>query len=437
MLQSYLGWTLLAFIYTGGLLAYMFMRAPFRPSQFILAVMTYSFCVRPIASGLCENFYPFYLYTEKLYIQGVLISSVCIAVFATGLAVSLRHREMRRKVDFPRLKKLANWMLVGCIVTDALALIIYGLAFLPGERETGLSLAAPGSQVFFALVTIMTIIGVAVTIFGALVGRQHFSIGESLLKLAGFFLLSMIFFQRGALLNGIVLGLFLASLYSRTFYLSNIGRSLAAVSAVFLVAFQGRSIITAVVNWASGDTTSEAVRPLTYNESFACGISNHGSQEHDQVWPTVLQYVTTFGPDGYRNLLAAVTRPFLTSDQRDQMGALTSVDNLNIYNNAHNYLTFNFGFSISAFQYHFYSAGYLTLMIAFILGVVASMVENRMSRQNLTLMGFLITFLLFQLLLLITGAIDEQLRWSILSAVLAVVFVYITRIRFRPRGPRG
>lgn len=437
MLQSYLGWTILSLTYTGALLVYMFMRAPFRPSQFMLAVMIYSFCVRPIASGLCENFSPFYLYTESLYIQGVLLSNACLAIFATGLAISLRNRETQREVDFPRLKTFANWMLIGCVVVDVAAIAIYGLAFLPGQRQTGLSLAAPGSQVFFALVTIMTVIGVAVTIFGALVGRQHVSVQGSLLKLGAFFLLSMIFFQRGALLNGIVLGLFLASLYSRTFYLNNIGRSLAAVAAVFVVAFQGRNIITGVVNWASGNNASPAVLSLTYKQSFACSISNRGSQEHDQAWPAVLQYGSHFGPDGYRNLLAAITRPFMTSSQRDQSGALTSVDNLNIYNDAHNYLTYNFGFSISPFQYHFYSAGYAVLLIAFGLGVAASLVENSMSRQNLTLMGFLLIFLLFQLLLLITGAIDEQLRWSILSAVLAIFFVFVTRVRFLPMRARS
>ena len=437
MLQSYLGWTLLTLIYTGGLLAYMFTRTPFRPSQFMLAVMIYSFCVRPIASGLCGNFSPFYLYTEQLYIQGVLIACVCLAVFATGLAVSLRRQEKERKVDFFQLKIFANWMLIGCIVVDVAAIAIYGLAFLPGQRQTGLSLAAPGSQVFFALVTIMTIIGVAVTIFGALVGRQQVSIQGSLLKLAGFFLLSMIFFQRGALLHGIVLGLFMASLYSRTFYLSNIWRSVAAVAAVFVVALQGRNIITAAVNWVSGNTTSHTVQYLTYKESFACSISNRGSQEHDQAWPTVLQYVGNFGPDGYHNLFAAISRPFLTSDQRDRMGVLTSVDNLNIYNDAQNYLTLNFGFSISPFQYHFYSAGYLALIIAFGLGVAASLIENSMSRQNLTLTGFLIIFLLFQVLLLITGAIDEQLRWSILSAVLAIFFVFVARIRLLPLSVRS
>ena len=68
--------------------------------------------------------------------------------------------------------------------------------------------------------------------------------------------------------------------------------------------------------------------------------------------------------------------------------------------------------------------------MAFVLGVGSSLLENRMSRQNLTLSGFLAIFLLYQAVLLLNGAWDEQLRWSILSGLVAIAVVFLSRMRF-------
>lgn len=394
----------------------------------------YSFCVRPIASELCDTFRPFYLYTDDLYAQGAVVGIVCLCLYTTGLMLGLRAVARPRTIDFPWLRDVATLALVSCILLDAAALAIYGAIFLPGEREAGLSITAPGSQIFFALVSVMTLIGTAITVFGATSDRVQVSTVSTGIRFFLFFLLSMIFIQRGALLSGIVLGLFMSSIYSKTFYLKNIWRSLTALGGVLFIAFQGRVFISHVIALMTGKPVVEDVG--VWRDTLACRIANQGSQEHDQVWPTVFQYLSIHGPDYYFNLVASLARPFLSSAQRAGLGFLTSVDNLNIYNNASVYLTSNFGFSISPFQYHYYSAGIFALPIALALGFFSSQTENAMARYPMTAHGFVFFVFLYQLLLLLNGAFDEQLRWSVLSCVLVFMLARVMRLIRRGRGLR-
>jgi hypothetical protein len=386
----------------------------------------YSFCARPIASGMCDAFLPFYFYTDDLYAQGTVIGIVCLCLYTTGLMLGLRAVSRQRVVDFSWLHRVATLALVSCILLDVTALAIYGAIFLPGEREAGLGITAPGSQVYFALVSVMTLIGTAITAFGATSGRVQVSIVSAGVRFFLFFLLSMIFFQRGALLSGIVLGLFMSSIYSKTFFLKNVWRSLAALAGVIFIAFQGRAFISRVIALVSGKPMVEEVG--VWRDTLVCRIANQGSQEHDQVWPTVIHYQSIYGPDYYFNLIASLLRSFLSSAQRAELGFLTSVDSLNIYNNASTYLTLNFGFSISPFQYHYYSAGIFALPISLALGFFSSRTENAMASHPMTARGFVLFVFLYQLLLLLNGAFDEQLRWSVLSCLLVLMLAGSIRV---------
>ena len=383
MFQLHVGLIIIGTAYCLLILGHSFLRSPFRPSQYISLIMLYSFSVRPIATSYCATFLPFYLYDDYSYAIGSIIGISCLCLYTTGLMLARRSVIKPTAIDFVWLQRLSNLALIGCLVLDIAALGIYGSVFLPGQRQAGLSITAPGSQIFFALVSILTLIGTAIVVFGVTSDRVKVSLSNSAIRFLMFFSLSMIFIQRGALLSGIVLGLFMSSIYSSTFFIKNIWRSLGALVGIFVVASQGRWLISALVGHFTGTGTPDAM-PAERGVGFACGIANVSSQEHDQVWPTLLHYTQLFGYDYYYNLVSSIVRPFLTSDQRSGLGYLTSVDTLNIYNNASVYLTSNFGFSISPFQYHFYSVGFLVFPIALALGLASSAVENTMARQALT-----------------------------------------------------
>lgn len=444
-MASHLPWVILGGVYCSFALAYLFVKYPFRPTQYIVLIAMYSFTVRPIATSLCDTFSPFYMYTAELYSEGALLGIGLLSLYVTGLVFGARRQPQQAEVDFAWLRSLATWSLMGCIFLDLGALALYGTVFLPGERQAGLQMTAPGIQIFFAFVSIFTVIGVSVTTFGATSSQSRFSLARIAVYLVLFFVLSMAFSQRGALLSGIVLGLFMSGLRSRTFYKENIRRTLAALVGITFIAFQGRSIIANVVGFFTGSSAGQGwVDLVGYSgETLPCRIANQSAQEHDQAWPTLLQYVDTFGPDYYVNLVAALARSFLGSGQRDALNLLTSVDQLNIYNNAGVYLSSNFGFSISPFQYHYFSAGLIAVPIALLLGIGSSWTENTMSRCRLDALGFVKFFILYQVLMLLNSAVDEQLRWSILSSLVIVIVAQVVSISRRfnssaneQKGPR-
>lgn len=413
----------LSLVVNGSLLGWIFLRNSFRPSQFFAATALFSFAVRPLASEACEFFTPFYYFELGLYERGVILANVGLTVFVAGLFIGARPIRKGFAVNTRQLGYFAEFLLAIAALLDIAALQLFGTAILPGVRTTGLQQAASGSQIFFAAVSAVTVLGMGLSVLCFLTRQPGMSVLRMILRIAGFFLISMIFYQRGALLVGIVFGMFLMGLYDSRFFIRNKVRMMSVFAGMLLLATLGRQLITEVVALVEPSVAVAEQSVVGVNDSVACRIANTANQEHDQVWPTLIPYVDQYGADHFANVTAAVFRPFLSASQRDRLDLTTSVDALNIYNDSQSYLDLNFGFSISVIQYHYFSMGSLFVLSLAVAGFFTSRIENAIDRvRNVVIDArFMIrAVLVLNGSYLLNGPFDEQLKWALINSVVGL-----------------
>ncbi|EOC1800109.1 hypothetical protein ACI1IE_002116 [Vibrio vulnificus] len=401
------------------ILTYLFYVAPFRQTQVALVYMVFSFQIRPIASGLCDNFRSFYYFSENLYVEGVIYSSIVVTCVALICMVSYRPNAKIVSVDVPSLRNLTNILLILSTATVFFALLIYGTSILPGFRTAGLSKSAPGSQIFFAFTSVFAMFGVSLISFLFL--TKNSSLKYSLCVFVVFFLLVMVFNQRGALIGGIFIGMFLSGMVNRKYIFKDIKSKISLIVALLIIAAYGRAIIYNVVDVFTKVDSIEYVSHVE-SQSLFCKISSKPNQEHDQVWPVLFKYEQEHGNDFYRNLLSSVFRSFLSADERMDNNLMTAVDTLNIYNDRSTYLGKNFGFSIPGMLYQYYSVGIVFFITLPIIYILSTFYENRIKIVRLNAQTFFKIVLLNQFVVFFTNAWDERLKWLIIS-VLAMYLV--------------
>ena len=409
---------------------YLFFTFPFRPSLIVVLYSFFSFSIRPISVSLCENFSPFYMYNAHTYDLGVLLTNICVFLYLIFYLITARSGRAIEGYDKIRLRRFANYLLFLTTGVLVLAVLIFGQAILPGMRATGLSKAAAGSQIFFAIVSTLVVPAIALRIFlfvDPKSSRQSRYL--DVIAIVVLMSLSMLFYQRGPAIQGIVLGIFVSSSYllRRKIYL--LFRLLPLMILGVFVIVEGRAIVSQSVLWIYGGENLSASNS-GQSRSLSCKIAMSGSQEHDQVWPTVFEFTRQMGHDYYKNLFAAIFRPFYSAEERDFIGLQTSVDALNLFNDSDTYLSKNFGFSITGWQYQYFSIGILVIPLAVLLGSLSALLENRMvNSSQLTVFGFLRIVIFFQLIGFVNGAFDERLKWLVFSVVLLLLVFILSRIK--------
>lgn len=418
----------LSFLVNGSIIALLFMKCGFRPSQYLSLIALFSFAVRPFATAQCDFFVPFYYFEPGLYADGVYLGNGALTLYNMGLLVAARRQIAVPKFALAELALLADFTLIVAVVLDLVTLSLFGTAILPGVRTTGLQQAAAGSQIFFAMVSGLTVVGFGLAVACAII--QPRGMMRSLVRIVGFFAISMLFYQRGALLLGGVLGLMIASTFDPRFYTKRAGRTVAVLVLLVMVAMFARPIITAVVTQFEPATQVSGSAGPVVPQTAACSIANVANQEHDQVWPTTFVFVERYGPDYFRNIAAAFLRPFINADERDNLGFTTSVDSLNLYNDAQSYLDFNFGFSISSFQYYYYSVGYFCLIMVLMVGFATSYVENKMGNNSSIIDSRLLirSLLILNFVILFASPVDEQLKWAVTNLVISLTIIGLFRL---------
>jgi hypothetical protein len=412
---------ILSLVVNGSGLAYLFSKSPFRYSQFIGVLSLFSFSVRPLAVEACDAFRPFYFFSQSLYDYGVLVGNGATTLYVIGLLFGTRRTTPVGVGNLRDVRMFTTIVVLICAFIDLVSLAYFGVSILPGLRTTGLQEAASGSQIAFALVSVLTTLGVGAAVFAAINDRkQGGSLMIAAMHLTALFALSMIFYQRGPFIIGILFGFFLSGLVDSRFYRANLARNLLLLSTIFLVAAYGRDLVTNTVLFVLEDAGSShaTISPITV-DSEICKLANSANQEHDQVWPSAVSYVDRFGPDWYRNLIASLFRPFLSAMERDSFQLFTATDQLNIFNSADVYLSSNFGFSLSPFQYHYYSLGIFFLLVCPCIGWVVAKLENKSGGRLIDISRLVAIFYIFSLAQLTTSPIDEQLKWTVVSLVVA------------------
>lgn len=398
---------------------YLFKMSAFRYSQIIILFALYSFVVRPISTAWCDSFNPFYMFDKNLYIEGVYISLFYLLFYSAGLILFIKPGKTAEvKIDIDSINKIINILIFIVIFVDLLCLLKFGVVILPGVRTTGLSKAAPGAQVYFSIVSSLIFIATALCLCLLILNRNDFK--KNLFKLLLCFLLCIIFYQRGSFVMGFFFGLFLVGFIDKNKLYDDFFKKITIISIVLFSIFFGRAFISSTVSYIFPNDAVYKTH-VTNKTSIACNISNKANQEHDQVWPAVLKYTEEYGFDYYNNILAALTRPFFTAEERDELGLKTSVDTLNIYNDRNTYLNYNFGFSISVIQYHYYSIGVFSIILAFIFGCITSILENKMQVREVTIIKLFKVVILYQIVLLFNTSFDERLKWVVINILLMII----------------
>jgi hypothetical protein len=370
------------------------------------------------------------MFKQSTYDLGVLVTNLCVLIYLLSYIVVARSGLTIKDYDKAKLRLLANYLFFLTVAFLALAIVIFGQSILPGTRSTGLSKAASGSQVFFAIVSTLVVPAIAIRIFLFVEPRSSKQRRlKDLIFIGVLIMLSMIFYQRGPAIQGIILGFFLSTAYlpKRRFYLFMRMLPLLVLGAVVIM--EGRSMVSQGVSWLYGSEKIASYHsPVA--KSRSCKIAMSGSQEHDQVWPTVFEFTSQVGHDYYKNLFAAVFRPFYTVEERDLMGLQTSVDSLNLFNDSETYLSRNFGFSITSWQYQYFSIGILVFPMAVFLGLFSAKLENRLIASNdLDVMKFFRVLIVFHVVGMLNGAFDERLKWVVFSVLLLLLVFSSLRVR--------
>jgi len=404
-------------------LCYLFYVSPFRQTQVALLYILFSFQIRPLATGLCNDFSSFYFFTEKLYIDGVVYSSIMITIVSVVCALGYRPNHPVVSVDTLSLKRLNNLLLLLCFVFVSLALIIFGTSILPGFRTAGLSKSAPGSQIFFAITSVFAMFGVAITVFLYLSRRA--TLKNSMVTFLGYFFLVMVFNQRGALIGGIFIGLYISGFVGRAYIFRNVKDKLIIFVSILVVATYARPAIQSVVEFFV-DTNPHSVSALNIedNRSLACKIARKPNQEHDQVWPVILMFESEHGSDYYNNIFSSIFRSFLSAEERMSNNLMTAVDTLNIYNDKDTYLSKNFGFSIPGVLYQYYSVGLLFFFTLPMIFYICTFIENKIKIYELNEKTIFKFVIVNQVVVLLVNAWDERLKWFVITIVLMFLVCY-------------
>lgn len=409
---------------------YLFYKYPFRPSFIIVLYSFFSFGVRPLAVSLCEDFSPFYMFKQATYDLGVLVTNLCVFIYLLSYLFAARSGVVIKSYDKKKLRYFSKYLFALTVAFLILAVSIFGQTILPGTRSTGLSKAASGSQVFFAIVSTLVVPAIALRIFLFIEPQSSMQQrSKDLICIAVLIVLSMLFYQRGPAIQGIILGFFLSTAYlsKRRLYLFMRVLPLLLLGAVVIL--EGRSIVSQGVSWFYGAEkiiSSQSTDGITRS----CKIAMSGSQEHDQVWPTVFEFTAQVGHDYYMNLFAAVFRPFYTAEEREIMGLQTSVDSLNLFNDSETYLGKNFGFSITGWQYQYFSIGILVFPMAIVLGLLSALLENKLLvSHTLDISKFLRVLVIFHIVGMLNGAFDERLKWVVFSAILLLLVFWVSKIK--------
>ncbi|MGI9887709.1 hypothetical protein [Vibrio chagasii] len=420
--------------FTLSTLVFLFNVSPFRYSQIVILFAVFSFVVRPISSALCDTFYSFYYFDKTLYIEGVYISLAYFFFYMMGLILFVRRKInlVPVTINILEIKRLLTLLLIIILFVDIACLVVFGVAILPGIRTTGLSKAASGAQVFFAVTSSLTFVATALCVL--LLIQDKKSLMSSLIKLCLCFALSMIFYQRGSFIMGGIFGLFLVACIDRNALFKDIFRKIVLFVSLTLVILYGRTLVSQAIAIIFPQDTN-FTEFVKYEQPLECKISNKANQEHDQVWPTLITYTEQEGYDFYKNIIASISRPFLSADDREKYGLMTSVDTLNIFNDRDTYLNKNFGFSLSVVHYHYYSIGLVSVLFAFFLGSITSLLENKMYVHELGRRGILKLAIIYQIILLFNSAFDERLKWVVINILLiTIVIKFLYPIIYREKN---
>lgn len=401
-------------------LAYSFYICPFRPHQFLLVSFMFSFGIRPLLTTYCDTFISFYRYSDDLYAQGTMLSLIYSFFLCTPVFLFSRFSKNSKKsiiIEQAELEIYLKFLLFLNILVVFVCLAIYGVAILPGVRTVGLSLAAPGSQVFYAIVSVITPLSIAIIVFLGLTHTFDKKLVICLIVTVG---CAMVFNQRGNIIAGFFLGLYICAVFSRSRFFRNAGKKLFVLSIIVLVAMYARPAISYLISLL---VQSDAVNsPLVYgNQSLACKISMTPNQEHDQVWPIALEYISIHGNNWFTNILHAFTRPFYSLDQREALGLLTVNDALNIFNDRFNYLVLNLGFSLPGMIYQYISIGPFFVVSGFLLFSLTVFLENKIEVQSYKSRTILKFYFLSVFVNFINGPIDDSLKWLVFSVFSVVI----------------
>jgi hypothetical protein len=397
------------------ILVRLFSKFPFRISQFFYANMIYAFCVRPIFVALCDRFTPFYFFEQSMYDYGIFISNIILLIFGVTLILFSKHVNKTVSIEINNLKLVIYVTLIFSLATTIAAIFIYGTSILPGFRSSGLQLSASGSQIFFALASIFTMIGVSACfiLLGFSLDRKT-NILWPMVFIFLFFIISMIFYQRGPFIIGAISGLTIASMANKNFIKKNWRKLVTPIAVIMLVAIVGRPLISYITQSSVGQFQADAYGSnYGWSNTGACMIANSGNQEHDQVWPIIILHKSQHEFNFFDSIQSAIFRPFLSLESRISSGKTTSVDSLNLANDYNTFLSYNFGFSITFIQYHYYLFGYFSIFSIIIFTFIAANIENKLYYSRIGLDEIIKITLLLGTVQLSLSAIDEQFRWFI------------------------
>ncbi|HIF9133594.1 TPA: hypothetical protein ACX6QB_001900 [Photobacterium damselae] len=411
-------------------LLYSFYIAPFKPHQVVLFFILFSFGFRPFFTSMCDAFRPFYRFDLELYSQGVYLSLIYVIFFIIPIILYSRRVSFNKdklSINILELEFYLKLITLIVLLTVFACFLVYGKTILPGYRTVGLSLVAPGSQVYYAIVSTLSPIAISILFFLMLNVKVKI---QYILYLFLLLILTMIFNQRGSIINGCFIGLFLSATFSRKIFFKNGLKKIIVILAICLFSLYSRVIILDIVSSVFNDNNSMQIVSNANKESFSCKIAMTPNQEHDQVWPVALMYIEQHGNDMYKSIYSSIFRPFYSLDDRETMGIMTVNDQLNIFNDRINYLTLNFGFSLPGMIYQYFSIGYFFIFSSFFISLVIVKMENKIRLNSMGIKSVIVVCLLFNFVNFITGPWDDNLKWFMFTTILIFLFYNFSKVFF-------
>lgn len=400
----------------------------------VLATHVLAFVLRPSLAALTDGYmlYPVSVSQGWSWYNLGLVYELLFMLFYVAGYLAGRRRAATPLGRPPVSVVRGYWfsLSLGILLVAMIHVLSHG-AWLPTVRSSTITSVVPyGKLLFIAVIPLSMTLPLGYLVIRTWPRLWPIVVPGCVVSLVALSLL----YQRGFVISGIILVLFLWDRYSRLGYIQ------ALVVGVTLMALLAElrpfaNVLSSIL--ASGTPVSyvpsAAPSLMEKVRSFMLFSPNFDAPD---VWPVAIAWIHENGL-ALGSTFAAIPARVLTPGLRRELGLTTAVDLLNEYYWGEHYWTTNFGFNVSLSQELFLNWGPLSLVVSFIPGLLTAKVDRWLWRfTKVNVMSIYVVAAAFA-----TGGFSGELggimQWGLAYIALGYVLSVMARLSFFRRKGRA
>lgn len=392
----------------------------------VLATHVLAFVVRPCLAAL-DGGYMLYPVGQRwsFYNLGLIYEMIFVMTYVAGYVFGNRNGSAPSLSKPPASVVAGFWLSLGLgVVVVILIHVLTGGAWLPTVRGVAITRVIPFGKLLFPLAVIPLSMSIPL---GYQVGLRQARLWPIVgVGWAVAIVLLSLLYQRGFVLSGLILVMYLWNRYTGFGYMRAVFGGM-----VLIVLLAGLRPFAHVVSGmlASGKFALDVELSESVVAKFKNVLLYSPNFDSPDVWPIAISYVKENGLALGSTFIGAVLRMFSAGFRR-QVGVTTAVDRLNEFYWGERYWSSGFGFNVSFAQELFMNWGPISLIAGFIPGVLTARLDRWLWSRPvvgvISMYGIAAVFATGGFLAELGGV----LQWVLAYVVLGQLFDAVVRLRW-------